>query len=158
MLLLAVALAVAATAAAHESKKAPATPAAISPDAHPWGRQGDPRKVTRTIEIDMADSMRFTPSEVRVKRGDTVRFVVRNTGATMHEMVLGTERALAEHAALMRKFPGMEHDEPYMAHVRPGRREEIVWTFDKPGTFHFGCLIPGHWEAGMKGAVIVAAR
>jgi uncharacterized cupredoxin-like copper-binding protein len=120
-----------------------------------FGRTGDPQKATRTVSVDMSDAMRFSPAEVSVKRGDTVRFVVANSGKQMHEMVLGTMKELKEHSELMKKHPGMEHDEPYMAHVQPGKKAEIVWQFTKPGEFHYGCLIPGHFEAGMVGRVIV---
>jgi len=143
-------------ALAHTGHKEEGKPRAISKEEHAWGREGDPKRAVRAIEIDMNDTMRFTPSEVKVKRGDTVKFVVRNSGKVMHEMVLGTEQELRRHAELMRKHPGMEHDEPYMAHVQPGKRETIAWTFTKAGTFMYGCLIPGHWEAGMKGAIVVS--
>ena len=73
----------------------------------------------------------------------------------MHEMVLGTMDELKKHAELMKKHPGMEHDEPYMAHVAPGKKGEIVWQFTKAGEFFYGCLIPGHFEAGMIGKVTV---
>ena len=125
---------------------------------YPWGHEADASRAARTIEVEMADTMRFTPSELTVKAGEPVRFAVRNRGAVMHEMVIGTEEGLAEHAAMMRKHPDMQHDEPYMAHVKPGGREEIAWVFDKPGTYRFGCLVPGHWEAGMKGTIRVTAR
>jgi len=121
-----------------------------------FGETGDPRKATRTVNVDMRDTMRFTPAEISLKRGETVRFVVTNSGKQMHEMVLGTMKELNEHAALMRKHPGMEHDEPYTAHVQPGKKAEIAWRFTKPGEFHFGCLIPGHFEAGMIGKIRVA--
>ena len=120
-----------------------------------FGQTGDPRKATRTLKVDMSDAMRFTPAEISVKRGETVRFVVTNSGKQMHEMVLGTMKELKEHADLMKKHPGMEHEEPYMAHVQPGKTVEIVWQFTKPGDFHYGCLIPGHFEAGMIGKVNV---
>jgi len=84
-----------------------------------------------------------------------VKFAVRNSGKVLHEMVIGTEEELRKHAEMMKKFPGMEHDEPYMAHVAPGKRETMAWTFDKAGTFMYGCLVPGHWEAGMKGTIVV---
>lgn len=154
-LVLALALAAPAALAHSEHKPAAGKPQAISREEHPWGRQGDPRKAVRTIEVDMNDTMRFTPSELKVKRGDTVRFVVRNSGKVLHEMVIGTEKALREHAEVMKKHPGMEHDEPYMAHVSPGKKEEIAWTFTRAGTFMYGCLVPGHWEAGMKGTIVV---
>lgn len=120
-----------------------------------FGQEGDPKKVVRTIQVDMADSMRFTPADVSVKQGETVRFVIRNKGQVLHEMVLGTKASLAEHAELMKKHPGMEHDEPSMAHVQPGKRGEIVWHFTKAGVFQFACLLPGHYEAGMLGQLTV---
>ena len=137
----------------HKSKKAAAQPM-VETD---FGRTGDPRKVTRTVKVDMADTMRFTPAELEIKQGDTVKFVVRNSGKTMHEMVLGSMKELKEHAEMMKKHPGMEHDEPYMAHVPPGKTQEIVWQFTKPGDFHYGCLVPGHFEAGMVGKISVKA-
>jgi uncharacterized cupredoxin-like copper-binding protein len=135
-------------------KKAAKKP--ISTEQHAWGREGDPARASRTIAVDMNDTMRFTPASLKIKRGETVKFVVSNSGKTMHEMVIGTEAELKAHAELMKKHPGMEHDEPYMAHVAPGKKETLTWTFDKPGTFMYGCLVPGHWEAGMKGAIVVS--
>lgn len=120
----------------------------------PFGRPGDPKAANRTVTIRMSDTMRFTPDSLNVKRGETIRFVVRNDGKLLHEMVLGSEESLKEHAALMRKFPEMEHDEPHMVHVASAKTGELVWTFDKPGPVGFACLIPGHFEAGMKGKVI----
>ncbi len=120
-----------------------------------FGRHGDPRKVSRTITVSMSDAMRFAPENIAVKRGETVRFVVRNQGKLLHEMVLGTKADLDKHAELMRKFPDMEHDEPNMAHVDPGKTGEIVWRFTKAGEFGFACLIPGHFEAGMVGKLTV---
>lgn len=127
----------------------------ISQEEHAFGKQGDPQKATRTIVIDMSDTMRFDPQEITVKEGETIRFVVRNKGRMMHEMVIGTRDALHEHAELMKKFPGMEHDEPYMSHVSPGKQQEMVWQFTKAGEFHYACLIPGHFEAGMIGRINV---
>ena len=123
-----------------------------------FGRAADPRTAKRTIRVEMGDKMRFTPALITVNQGETVKFIVKNSGKTMHEMVLGTMRKLKEHAELMKKHPGMEHDEPYMAHVAPGKTETIVWQFTKPGEFHFGCLIPGHFEAGMVGQINVSTK
>src|SRR5574338_14399 len=119
---------------------------AISTEEKAFGKEGDPKKATRTIKVDMADTMRYTPSAITVKKGETVRFEVKNSGKVMHEIVLGTMQELREHAELMKKHPGMEHEEPYMAHVPPGKSERIVWQFTKAGEFYFGCLIPGHFE------------
>lgn len=123
-----------------------------------FGIAGDPKKANRTVKVTMTDKMRFTPERLEVSEGDTVKFIVTNKGKTMHEMVLGTTKDLKEHAAMMKKFPGMEHDEPYMAHVRPGKSEQLVWTFNKPGEFDFACLMPGHFDAGMLGKIIVAKK
>lgn len=128
------------------------TPAMVETD---FGKTGDPKKVGRTIVVDMDDRMRFAPETIKVKQGETVRFDIRNSGKTLHEMVLGTMKDLKEHAELMRKFPGMEHDEPYQAHVAAGKMGEMIWQFTKAGVFHYGCLIPGHFEAGMVGNIEV---
>ena len=130
----------------------------------PFGRAGNPRTVSRTIRIDMNDRMQFVaasvaarsmPGDIVIKRGQTVRFLVRNEGQVMHEMVIGRMQELKEHAELMRRFPEMEHDEPYMAHVAPGKEAEIVWQFTRAGEFHYACLIPGHMEAGMIARITV---
>jgi uncharacterized cupredoxin-like copper-binding protein len=121
-----------------------------------WGIAADARAAERTIQVSMSDSMRFTPSRIEVKQGETVRFVVKNWGTVMHEMVLGTKKELDEHAEMMAKFPNMEHDEPYMTHVGPGKTGEIVWAFNRPGTFDFACLIAGHYQAGMVGKIRVS--
>jgi uncharacterized cupredoxin-like copper-binding protein len=103
----------------------------------------------------MLDQMRFVPAEITVRRGEIVRFVPVNKGQVMHEMVLGTMDELKKHAELMRKHPGMEHDEPHMAHVAPGKQGVMGWQFTKAGEFFYGCLIPGHFDAGMIGKVTV---
>ena len=119
------------------------------------GKPGDPGKVSRSIEVEMNDDMRFKPDSIRVKQGETIRFIVRNTGKVKHEMVLGTIKELKEHAGMMRKFPGMAHADPNQVSVDPGMTGELVWQFTKAGTFDFACLVPGHFEAGMVGKVRV---
>ena len=119
------------------------------------GRPGDAAAVTRTIEVDMNDAMRFKPASIAVKRGETIRFLVRNSGKVNHEMVLGTLQELREHAALMKKFPEMEHADPNQLGVEPGKSGELIWKFTKAGRFDFACLQPGHYEAGMRGKIVV---
>ena len=127
----------------------------FDPVENDFGSYKPKMQVTKTIEIVMLDQMRFTPSVVKVKKGDVIKFVHSNSGVIMHEFVLGTPDSLAEHAEMMKKFPGMEHSEPYMTHVAPGKKGEVIWQFSEEGEFSFGCLIPGHFDAGMKGSVIV---
>lgn len=122
-----------------------------------WGIGADLARASRTVEVSMSDEMRFTPEHLQVREGETLRFRIVNGGGVMHEMVIGTREMLDEHAALMARFPNMEHDEPYIAHVAPGERGEIAWTFNRAGRFEFACLIPGHFQAGMTGTIEVVA-
>ncbi len=120
------------------------------------GKPGVAAKVSRTVKVDMSDTMRFSFSNLTVKRGETIRFVVSNSGKVKHEMVLGTEKELKEHAELMKKNPEMEHADDNMVTVAPGKTGEIIWQFTKAGKVDYACLQPGHFEAGMKGVVTVA--
>jgi uncharacterized cupredoxin-like copper-binding protein len=137
---------------------APSKPAAVVKEQKPWGIAGDAAKVTRTIKIDMLDTMRFSPNKLTIQQGETIRFEIRNPGKMLHEMVIGTKKELDAHAAMMVKFPTMEHDEPYMAHVVAGKTGSIVWTFNQSGEFDFACLIAGHYQAGMVGKISVKAK
>jgi uncharacterized cupredoxin-like copper-binding protein len=120
-----------------------------------WGIAGDSKQVTRTIQVVMSDKMRFAPDVLTVKKGETIRFEVRNAGKVLHEMVIGTRQELDAHAEMMKKHPNMEHDEAYMAHVSAGKKADIVWHFNREGDFEFACLISGHYEAGMRGKIKV---
>lgn len=143
---------------AHTTK--PGTgPAGVSKkEQKEWGIAGDRQSATRTVVFTMSDNMRFTPEALGIRLGETLRIVLKNDGKMLHEFVLGTATELAAHAALMVKFPNMEHDEPYMAHVPAGQSAEIIWTFNRAGTFEFACLIAGHYQAGMVGTIRVAAK
>ncbi|RYG39958.1 copper oxidase [bacterium] len=125
------------------------------------GKPGKASAVDRTIEISMKENedgqMLFSPSEIKAKKGETVRLVIKNTGETDHEFVLDTPKEIVEHKALMEKFPEMEHDDPNSLRLAPGATGEIVWTFSNAGSFEFACLIPGHYEAGMHGDVKVSS-
>ncbi|QNK67061.1 plastocyanin/azurin family copper-binding protein [Variovorax sp. PAMC26660] len=120
------------------------------------GKPGVAAKVTRTVKVDMTDAMRFTPANIDVRQNETVRFVVTNSGNLKHELVLGTEKDLKTHYEAMKKNPEMEHAEPNMVTLAPGKTGEIVWQFTEAGKVDFGCLQPGHYDMGMKGAVSVA--
>lgn len=127
------------------------------------GKAGDPkRKTSRTIEIvaNEADGkMFYTPNRIEVVQGEQIRFMIRNAGVLAHEILLDSFDGNAKHKKEMEKNPGMEHDEPNGKRMEPGKADEILWIFDKVGTFEYACLIPGHYDAGMKGVVtVVAAR
>jgi uncharacterized cupredoxin-like copper-binding protein len=122
------------------------------------GMPGNIDNITRTIAVDMADSMSYTPAGLTVKAGETIRFTVKNSGQLVHEFVLGATEEILEHHELMKRFPGMEHDEPNSVSLKANESGDVVWQFTKAGTFQFACLQPGHYEAGMKGDVVVSAQ
>jgi len=142
---------------AHGDEKHLAKAGPVKKEQKEWGIAGDAKQAKRSIDVGMSDTMRFTPDRIAVKVGETVRFVARNDGKQLHEFVIGTKAENEKHAALMLKFPSMEHDEPYMAHVPPGKTGQIVWTFNRAGQFEFACLIAGHYQAGMVGTITVSA-
>lgn len=121
------------------------------------GKPGVAATVTRTIRMDMTDAMRFSPPNIAVRQGETIRFIAINSGKLKHEMVLGTEKELKEHYEVMKKNPEMEHADANMVTVAPGKTGEIIWQFTKAGKVDFACLQPGHYDAGMKGVVKVSA-
>lgn len=138
----------------HENARSPKSRKVVETE---FGMSGRPDAVNTTIKVEMNDEMLFKPGVLHIQSGATIRFVITNRGDDLHEMVLGRTEDLKKHAKLMARFPGMEHDEPYMTHVKAGQAGEIIWTFSKAGQFEYGCLIPGHYESGMKGTVYVQA-
>jgi uncharacterized cupredoxin-like copper-binding protein len=145
------------TASAHGEKTHAKKAAAVKKEQKDWGIAGDAKDVKRTIDCKMLDTMRFSPDRIEARLGETLRFTATNNGRVLHEFVIGTKAENAAHYELMKKFPNMEHDEPWMAHVAAGGKSEIIWKFNRPGEFEFACLIAGHYEAGMVGKVIVSA-
>jgi uncharacterized cupredoxin-like copper-binding protein len=127
-------------------------------DSEAIGKPGKAANAKRTITVDMTDTMRFTPDSIMVKQGETIKFIVKNSGKVKHEMVLGTEKELKEHYEVMKKNPEMEHADENQVTVQPGKSGEIIWQFTKTGKVNFACLQPGHYDAGMKGAVMVGGK
>ncbi|NPU69514.1 cupredoxin family protein [Bradyrhizobium sp. 83012] len=142
---LAAALIVIAAARGHEQP---------GPHGYSAGEPGDPKQPSRTIEVLLSE-MEFTPARIDVKRGEQIRFVLRNTGKEDHEFLLATKKENLKHAAVMKKHPHMEHDEPNGTRLAPGKTTELLWRFSKRGTFEYSCLIPDHREFGMTGHVSV---
>lgn len=136
------------------------TLSAVAHDAEHFsaGQPGDPKKPARIVTVIMSDgdgTMRYSLDRLDVKKGEQIRFVIQNKGELKHEFTLASVEDNNKHAALMQKYPDMEHDDPNAKSVDPGKTAEILWRFSKSGTFEFACLIPGHREAGMHGTVSV---
>jgi uncharacterized cupredoxin-like copper-binding protein len=123
-------------------------------ESYSAGEPGDATKPARTIEIEMSE-MTYEPIRIEVKRGEQIRFVLRNAGTEDHEFLLATTRENLKHAEVMKKNPHMEHDDPNGVRLGPKKSAEILWRFTKPGTFEYSCLIPNHREYGMVGHVTV---
>jgi uncharacterized cupredoxin-like copper-binding protein len=158
-IILAVTLAVGALTPAWAHGPEPHAKAPTKPGhAEALGEPGNPKGPARTIRVVMNDEFRFVPDRVAIRAGETIRFELRNIGGQKHEMVLGTMDELQEHALEMQKFPEMEHDDPNAASAEGGKSAVLVWKFTKPGKFYFGCLVPGHFEAGMKGEIVVSDK
>lgn len=118
------------------------------------GEPGDPRKPAREIVVSM-NEMDYSPAVIEVKRGEQIRFVIRNIGTEAHEFLLATTAENLKHGEAMKKNPDMEHDEPNGLRLAAKKSGEILWKFSKAGTFEYSCLIPTHRELGMTGKVIV---
>lgn len=141
------------------------------------GHLGKSSEVSRTVTITMMDN-RFSPERVDVKKGETVRFVVMNTGAFVHEFNIGTDEMHKAHrkemtmmvengvlepsrinrARMNMPLPGggtMKHDDPNSVLLEPQETKEILWKFDTDAHLEFACNIPGHYESGMVGNIAI---
>lgn len=139
------AMAIAASARAHDH---------ANRKPYSAGEPGDPRKPARTIEVVMKE-MEYEPWSIEVKRGEQIRFVIRNAGTEDHEFLLATTRENLAHAEMMKKHRHMKHAEPNAVTLAPKQSTELLWKFTRAGTFEYSCLIPNHREYGMTGRVTV---
>ncbi|MFN0318502.1 MAG: plastocyanin/azurin family copper-binding protein [Burkholderiales bacterium] len=120
------------------------------------GNPGDASKVTREIKIAALDAMRYDPTNITVKMGETIRFVVTNMGQVQHEFIIADAKEHEEHAQMMRKMPNMKHEDSNALTLAPGETKVLLWEFGKGGEFEVACHVPGHFEAGMRGKVTVS--
>lgn len=120
-----------------------------------FGEPGDPAAADRTVEIDMLDTLNFEPDSVDVQVGETITFVLTNTGEIEHDFVIGDEEFQQEHAD---EAAGMEHgDLPNGIDASPGETVEFTWTFTEEGELLYGCHEPGHYQGGMVGTINVTS-
>jgi uncharacterized cupredoxin-like copper-binding protein len=120
----------------------------------PAGRPGNPKNISRTIKITALD-IRYDKPEIRVKAGETIKFVVSNAGKLRHEFTIGDMDQQREHAEMMKQMPDMVHEDANTLTLEPGETKNLVWQFTKAGSLEAACHIPGHYEAGMKSRVVV---
>jgi len=141
------------------------------------GKPGKASDVTRTVTITMTDN-RYSPEKIEVKKGETVRFVLKNQGEFVHEFNIGTAKmhkahqkemmTMMEHGvlepdrinhAMMKMDMGggktMEHNDPNSVLLEPRKSAEIIWKFDTNARLEFACNVPGHYESGMVGTISI---
>jgi uncharacterized cupredoxin-like copper-binding protein len=122
------------------------------------GEPGDPQKPSRIVKVTMLEDgkrMQFDPPSIEVQLGEQVRFELFNEGSEYHEFVLSTHAENRKHAEVMKKFPNMEHNDPNAKRLSALSSDELLWKFTRRGEFEYACLIPGHFQAGMHGKIIV---
>lgn len=127
--------------------------------SYSFGQPGKPGDVTRTIDVTAGDDMRFTfkPPLKDIRRGETIRFRIHNTGKLAHEFSIGDAASQRAHATMMKKMPDMKHEaDPSALSLEGGQQGELIWTFTGNADLVFACQIPGHFDAGMKQTVKLA--
>ena len=119
------------------------------------GGPADADEATRTIEVTAGDNV-FEPSSITVAPGETVTFVVTNTGQADHEFVLG-DSAMQQQRAMMRSHMGSvtPHDMSNAIHLKPGETKQLTWRFGDT-RLEYACHEAGHYDAGMRGDVAIA--
>ena len=140
------------------------------------GEKGDPNKVDRTIKIKMYDNY-YEPNVIKVKKGETIRFLVENLGELVHEYNIGTKEMHIKHQPEMQKLIDHEiilgdkidrikmkkmskmdhslgHSHANSVMLEPKKTGELIWKFSKDIKLEMACNIPGHYETGMVGNLI----
>ncbi|MGH8537339.1 MAG: cupredoxin domain-containing protein [Gammaproteobacteria bacterium] len=121
------------------------------------GQPGHPDRVDRSIAVITSDAMRYDPPEITVRSGEIIRFEVKNDGKLRHEFMIGDATEQRTHSEMMKRDPGMVHNDPNTLTLEAGEGKTLVWQFGEAGELEIGCHVPGHYEAGMLARVRVIA-
>ena len=117
----------------------------------------------RTITVEMRE-FGYSPSTIKLVPGERVRLVVKNSGAVDHEFMAGRNAMTGkgyeqDWLATAKGEHGGGHD---MGHTGSGMRvapkgnaSASLVVPEEIGEFEFGCFVPGHYEGGMKGTLLV---
>jgi uncharacterized cupredoxin-like copper-binding protein len=129
---------------------------ACSPAVPKAGTSASPR----TVDLTMTDQMSFDPTRIQVRRGETVRFVVRNVSNEAHEAYIGTDEEQRLHETVHTGLGSGDQTTTthmgYGVHVAPLGTGELVATFDQAYAYVIGCHYPGHYAAGMRAVIEVS--
>ena len=140
------------------------------------GEKGDPNKVDRVVNIKMYDNY-YEPNVVKIKKGETIKFIIENLGELVHEYNIGTKEMHVKHQPEMQKLIDHEiilgdkidkikmkkmskidhslgHSHANSVMLEPKKTGELIWKFSKDINLEMACNIPGHYETGMVGNLI----
>ena len=135
------------------------------------GEKGKLSEVDRVIEVKMYDNF-YEPNEIKIKKGETIKFKVYNFGELVHEFNIATKKMhlkhqpemtkLVEHEILLadkidkkkmkemaKKDHSMSHSHANSVLLEPNEEGEIIWKFNTEAKLEAACNIPGHYETGM---------
>lgn len=131
------------------SPSASAAIPSVQPTRHP------PTLASGTVAVVLTDAMRFDPSHLAARTGETITFEVRNTGVIPHELFIGTAAEQQEHAAEMAAHGASAHGHDNAIRLEGGESGTLAYTVGSPGQLLLGCHEPGHYNAGMVGLLEV---
>ena len=140
------------------------------------GEKGDPNKIDRVVNIKMYDNY-YEPNVVKIKKGETIKFIIENLGELVHEYNIGTKEMHIKHQPEMQKLIDHEiilgdkidrikmkkmskmdhslgHSHANSVMLEPKKTGELIWKFSKDIKLEMACNIPGHYETGMVGNLI----
>ena len=135
------------------------------------GEKGKLSEISRTIEIKMYDNY-FEPNVINIKKGETIKFLVKNLGLLVHEFNIATKKMHLNHQTEMmemmeneillgdkidyKKMKEIAKTNHSMAHshsnsvlLEPNKSGEIIWKFNTDINLEAACNVPGHYESGM---------
>ena len=152
------------------------TTLAYSASMNMIGEEGDPNKIDRVVNIKMYDNY-YEPNLVKIKKGETIKFIIVNLGEMVHEYNIGTKEMHIKHQPEMQKLIDHEiilvdkidkikmkkmskmdhslgHSHANSIMLEPKASGELIWKFSKDINLEMACNIPGHYESGMVGNLV----
>ena len=135
------------------------------------GEKGKEANIDRVITVLMYDNY-YEPNQIKVKKNETIKFLVQNKGELVHEFNISTREMHLKHQPEMmkmveneillvdkidkQKMKEMSKKNPAMAHshsnsvlLSPGEKGEIIWKFSNSIDIEAACNVPGHYDVGM---------
>ena len=135
------------------------------------GKKGNPSEVEKVIKVKMYDNY-YEPKKFKVKKNQTIKFIVYNYGELVHEFNIATKEMHLKHQPemmrmveneilladridkkkmkeLSKKDHSMSHSHSNSVLLEPNEIGEIIWKFNNDANLEAACNVPGHYEAGM---------